>query len=210
MRYIITLFLFLTIPLNNRAYPRDLLHRCAPHVALDTMAAIIEVESSGNPYAIAVVRGAKQPKQPRNHAEALKIIRHLNSIHANFTVGLAQINKANFDKFKVTAINLLNPCLNLRIAEKLLQDCYTRTHDIDKTLSCYYSGNPYQGFKKDFRKTSYVDRIYSQSSIVKVPSLKQRKGSYRNFELTQQNQLNKDIAEKNNTQEKNDYGEYAF
>ena len=213
MKYMITFFLFFLITQlgNSGVYADDLLRRCAPNVALDTMAAIIAVESSGNPYAIAVVRGAKQPKQPRNRAEALKIIRYLNSINANFTVGLAQINQANFNKFKVTAEDLLNPCLNLRISEKLLQDCYTRTHDIDKTLSCYYSGNPRQGFKKDFRKTSYVERVYAHSSSVKVPSLKPQSDIRTPFKLTnKEDPLNKKLTIENSIEKKNDYGEYAF
>lgn len=204
-------FLLLAIKLNSKAYANDLLYRCAPNVALDTMSAIIAVESSGNPNAIAVVSGARQPKQPKNSTEALKIINYLNSANANFSVGLAQINKTNFTKFGVSAENLLDPCLNLKIAEKILQDCYVRTGDIDKTLSCYYSGNPYRGLKKDFRNTSYVERIYAKSSSVKVPSLKKQKSSHRTFELVEKVQLNeKELVTKDSIHEKDDYGEYAF
>ena len=171
MRYKYLFLPILITQINSENYAKDLLHLCAPNVAFDTMSAIIAVESSGNQNAIAVVNGARQPKQPKNSAQALKIINYLNSANANFSVGLAQINKTNFTKFKVSAESLLDPCLNLKIAEKILQDCYVRTGDIDKTLSCYYSGNPYRGFKKDFRNTSYIERIYAHSSAVKVPSL---------------------------------------
>lgn len=209
-------YLFLPIiitQINSENYAKDLLHLCAPNVAFDTMSAIIAVESSGNQNAIAVVSGARQPKQPKNSAQALKIINYLNSANANFSVGLAQINKTNFTKFKVSAESLLDPCLNLKIAEKILQDCYVRTGDIDKTLSCYYSGNPYRGFKKDFRNTSYIERIYAHSSAVKVPSLKKQK-SYRTV-VVEKVKLNEEELATNEKKlvtsiHKDDYGEYAF
>ena len=217
MRYKYLFLPILITQINSENYAKDLLHLCAPNVAFDTMSAIIAVESSGNQNAIAVVNGARQPKQPKNSAQALKIINYLNSANANFSVGLAQINKTNFTKFKVSAESLLDPCLNLKIAEKILQDCYVRTGDIDKTLSCYYSGNPYRGFKKDFRNTSYIERIYAKSSAIKVPSLKKQK-SYRTVELVEKVKLNeeelatneKKLVTKDSIHEKDDYGEYAF
>ncbi|MFH4356300.1 MAG: lytic transglycosylase domain-containing protein, partial [Neisseriaceae bacterium] len=125
--------------------------------------AIVRTESSENPYAIAIVKGPKLKRQPRTREEAVKLIHFLDSIGANYSVGIGQINKVNFSKYKVDGVSLLDPCLNLRIAQKVLQECHQVSGDIDKTLSCYYSGNFVRGFKKDFRGTSYVERIYKNA-----------------------------------------------
>ena len=47
-----------------------LAQECAPNVAPQTMAAIVSVESSKNPYAIGVV-GGRLERQPKSHQEAV-------------------------------------------------------------------------------------------------------------------------------------------
>lgn len=66
-----------------------LAQQCAPNVSPHTMAAIVQVESSFNPYAIGVVKGAL-PRQPRNKPEALEAVKLLLSQNKNFSMGIAQ------------------------------------------------------------------------------------------------------------------------
>lgn len=143
---------------------------CAPMVHQQTMAAIVQTESSGNPFAIAVVKGPHLKRQPKNRTEAIKLIRYLESIGANYSVGIAQINSSNFLKYGVDGVSLLNTCSNLKVAQKVLQECYAKSGHIQKTLSCYYSGNFKRGFKKDYGGTSYVQRVYKNAKV-RIPAL---------------------------------------
>ena len=149
---------------------RNMNFDCAPMVHHQTISAIIQTESSGNPFAIAVVRGPRLRRQPRDKEEAIRLIKYLENIGANYSVGLAQINKANFSKYKVNGVSLLDTCNNLKVAQKVLQECYAKSGHIQKTLSCYYSGNFTRGFKKDYGGTSYVERVYKNAGI-KIPAL---------------------------------------
>lgn len=134
-----------------------LLATCAPSVNIATSAALVQIESAGNPYAIAVV-GAELQRQPRNLAEAIVTIRVLAADGWNFSVGLGQINQSNFDRLGVTAEALLDPCTNLKAMEVVLTECFTRARAggrgeqaaVRAALSCYYSGNFSTGFRHGY------------------------------------------------------------
>lgn len=83
-----------------------------------------------------------------------------------------QITSTNFNHYRVTARDLLVPCTNLAVFEKIITDCYQRGGSLKKALSCYYSGNFSTGQQAEaaFSQTSYVQRIgYA------VPSTRQDK-----------------------------------
>lgn len=172
-----------------------------------TMSGVISTESSHNPYAIAIVKGKQLSRQARTKAEAIAVIKELERKNINYSVGIAQINKGNFKRYGVTGIQLLDPCLNLQISQKVLQDCHSRSNDIDKTLSCYYSGNFTRGFKKDYANTSYVERVYKKASNprnipdqVYVPALKNRK-SYQSSQILVSNTVKIKKSDNNKTSE---------
>ncbi|MCV2508816.1 MAG: lytic transglycosylase domain-containing protein [Neisseriaceae bacterium] len=176
MKKILLILVFLEISEIHSETLSELMSRCAPAVHPQTLQALILTESSANPYAISVVRGAKQPAQPKTYEEALGVVNYLNHIGANYSIGIAQINSANFSRYGVSAEQLLDPCVNLQISQKILQDCHSRSGDIDKTLSCYYSGNFRRGFVTDYKNSSYVGRIYAkkqaQKQEITIPALK--------------------------------------
>lgn len=153
----------------------SLILTCAPAVDLNTMQALIAVESSFNPYAIAIVKDKPLPSQPRDLQAATKIIEELENKGANFSVGLAQINKVNFERFGVTGHDLLDPCVNLQVSEKILSECYDSSPNqkVGEALSCYYSGNFRYGYVKEGR-TAYVERVINnlKTKAVAVPSIK--------------------------------------
>ncbi|WGM09003.1 lytic transglycosylase domain-containing protein [Arsenophonus nasoniae] len=99
---------------------------CAPLIHPDTLNDIARVESSFNPYAIAVVSKPVKSFLPKSHQEAREIIQHLEDKNKNYSVGLMQINRVNFKRFRVTGEQLLDGCTNLNVAEKILIDCYHR------------------------------------------------------------------------------------
>jgi type IV secretion system protein VirB1 len=138
-----------------------LLLTCAPLVHPGTAQALIQVESSFNPYAIGVVAGRLE-RQPRTLAEGLATVRQLHKDGWNFSVGLAQINRRNFDRLGLTLETALAPCENLRAMQAVLIECFeraSRSADDEQTrlrraLSCYYSGNLVTGFQH-----GYVQRV---------------------------------------------------
>lgn len=150
--------------------------QCAPTIHPDTSNDIAKVESGFFPYAIGIVGESGQ--FPQTKKEALKIIDKLHREGKNYSVGLMQINKTNFQKFNVTADDMLSPCKNLSVFEKIITDCYVRGKSLKNALSCYYSGNFNAGKKKEdaFKSTSYVERIgYKTASNYVVPSTKEDK-----------------------------------
>lgn len=124
--------------------------QCAPDIHPDTLTRIVHVESAFNPYAIGVVR-AHLVRQPRSRAEAIVTARELERTGYNFSVGLAQINISNFQKYGLTLETAFEPCVNLRAGANILKDCFLRARQLHPerdeqtalrdALSCYYSGS---------------------------------------------------------------------
>jgi type IV secretion system protein VirB1 len=143
-----------------------LAQQCAPTVAPETMEALVRVESSFNPYAIGVVGGALV-RQPKSLAEAVATVAALEEGGRNFSVGLAQVNRHNLPKYGLDYERAFEPCTNLRVGSRILEDCFTRAtrsmqgqQALQAALSCYYSGNLSRGFLSDAPGTpSYVRKV---------------------------------------------------
>lgn len=148
-----------------------LAQECAPTVAPQTMAAIVNVESGKNPYAIGVV-GGRLERQPTNQQEAVATAKALAENGWNFSVGVAQVNRYNLPKYDVSLEQAFDACTNIRIGSQILEDCYVRaaktTPDTQAALqaafSCYYSGNFTRGFKPDIPgQLSYVEKVLANA-----------------------------------------------
>ena len=129
---------------------------CAPLVAQDTAHALIHVESAGNPFAIGVVGGALV-RQPVNRAEAVATVAALEAAGWNYSVGLGQINKRNFQRFGLTATTAFEPCANLGAMQGILGECFARASQrqpkqvaLRDAFSCYYSGNFVTGHRHGY------------------------------------------------------------
>jgi len=151
--------------------------QCAPDVAPDTLARIVKTESGFNPWAIGVV-GKPLKRQPQTKEEAIAAVTQLDKDQANFSIGLAQINRQYFDV--KNAESIFSPCTNLKMGSDILKDCYSRAlkeagserEALLKSFSCYYSGNYKRGFVKENNGTSYVDRVVAVNTTnIKVPAL---------------------------------------
>lgn len=140
--------------------------QCGPEVATEVIQRIVTVESSFNPYAIGVV-GGRLERQPKTKEEAVVTAEYLASHGWNFSMGLAQINRFNLQKYGLDYHSVFDVCSNLRAAASIYDECYNRAlsnSDFSsarlKAFSCYYSGNFSRGFIADgAANTSYVDRI---------------------------------------------------
>jgi type IV secretion system protein VirB1 len=144
---------------------------CAPQVHPATAQALVSVESSFNPYAIGVVGGALL-HQPRNRPEALATIDALQAAGWNYSVGLGQINVANFARLGLTPATALDPCTSLTAMQAVLAECYRRALPqaepqtaLRRALSCYYSGNFVTGVRH-----GYVGRVVASARSLAVPS----------------------------------------
>lgn len=150
-----------------------LAQQCAPTVAPQTMAAVVNVESGYNPYAIGVV-GGRLARQPVSRDEAVATAKQLISDGWNFSVGVAQVNRYNLPKYSITYEQAFDACTNLRIGSKILEDCYARAVKrtpepqaaLHAAFSCYYSGNFTRGFKPDVMgKPSYVQKVLANADV---------------------------------------------
>ena len=130
-----------------------------PNLAVppEVMQHIVHVESSANPYAIGVV-GGQLERQPKNLAEALATVRMLDARGYNFSVGLAQVNRANLGRYGLDSYpKAFDACANLSAGAHILADCHASAHgDWGKAFSCYYSGNFTTGFRD-----GYVQKVYA-------------------------------------------------
>jgi type IV secretion system protein VirB1 len=150
--------------------------QCAPQVSLSTMAAIVRTESGFNPYAIGVVHG-RLVRQPSSEAEAVATVHALDARGWNFSVGLAQVNRANWLAYGLNERSAFDPCRNLAAGAAILQGCFelaqqARAHAssdsqsaLRASLSCYASGDFSTGYR-----TGYVQRVVSNASVL-APSL---------------------------------------
>uniref|UniRef100_UPI003BEEF304 lytic transglycosylase domain-containing protein n=1 Tax=Burkholderia arboris TaxID=488730 RepID=UPI003BEEF304 len=139
--------------------------RCAPNVAPDTLAAIVNTESAGNPYAIGVV-GGHLASQPRTYAEALETARTLQARGYNFSMGLGQVNLHNLARYGESFETVFDVCRNLRAGAAILTECWQRAAGqfdrpasaLAAALSCYYSGDFSTGVKH-----GYVARVLANA-----------------------------------------------
>jgi type IV secretion system protein VirB1 len=131
--------------------------QCAPAIHPNTLAHVVQVESSYNPFAIGVV-GAHLERQPHNAAEAIATADWLERNHFNYSVGLGQVNRSNFIRYGLTLESAFDPCRNLQATSAILKDCYLRAYEahpdeqtaLRDSFSCYYSGNFTAGYKAGY------------------------------------------------------------
>lgn len=158
-----------------------LAEQCAPTVAPQTMAAVVHVESSFNPYAIGVV-GGRLARQPSNRDEAVATAKSLEAGGWNFSVGVAQVNRYNLPKYNLTYEQAFDACANLRVGSKILEDCFVRATPrtaneqaaLHAAINCYYSGY-FTG------QPAYVQKVLAQANVQPkaipvVPAIKPGEG----------------------------------
>jgi len=101
-----------------------LIRHCAPAVAPSTMAAIVEVESGGNPLAIGD-NTTRRSYYPHDRTSAERLARRLLDAGHLLDLGIAQIDSMNFPGFGVNVHTIFDPCINLSIGAKILSDDYS-------------------------------------------------------------------------------------
>lgn len=147
------------------------IQQCAPMVDQQLMMRVISVESSHNPYAIGVVN-ARLQRQPRNFEEAKATVQFLENAGYNYSVGLAQVNRSNFSRYKLNFNNVFDVCTNLNAGGQILRECQNRAsaqgfreNATHKALSCYYSGQLNSAVG-----TQYASKVLAKLSVNTRPA----------------------------------------
>lgn len=146
----------------------QLIEQCAPNVARDTMAAIIQTESAGNPYAISYeVRGRDGSRrylerQPKSYAEAVAWATWFSANGYSYAAGLTQVYSTNFRHYGLSIENAFRPCTNIAAGAAILTDKYAdalERHNgatgpaLVEALSRYNTGHPQRGVANGYVRT---------------------------------------------------------
>ena len=94
-------------------------YQCAPQVAASTLAAIVRVESRGNPLAIHDNTTGRS-YTPASRFEARALLSSLLRVGHSVDAGLMQVNSANFKFFRLSANTVFNPCANVNAGGNIL------------------------------------------------------------------------------------------
>jgi type IV secretion system protein VirB1 len=146
----------------------DLLQQCAPNVTPTTIAAIIQVESGGNAFALGVNGPVKRLPRPTNVQQAARQARYYMSLGYSVDLGLMQINSNNLRGLGYTVEQILEPCHNLKAGSRILASGYagaTKRYRpgqdaLKAALSAYNTGNYEQGFQN-----GYVAKYYRGNGV---------------------------------------------
>lgn len=104
-------------------------YQCAaPAVAEKTVAAIVQVESAGNPLAIHDNTTGRSYK-PVSSAQARALLAALLRLGHNVDAGLMQINSAHFTRFRLSPDNVFDPCVNLSVGASILRKAWSLAID---------------------------------------------------------------------------------
>lgn len=155
-----------------------LIAQCAYNTHPDTVKAIIQVESAGNPYAIGVNFGGSNGRKPNNANEAALIARNLIANGKNIDMGLMQINSANMRRLGLSTEAMFDPCTNIRIGTKILSANYAQAVDIygpgenalRAALSAYNTGSMVKGLRN-----GYVAKYYRGNSAARFSKAQEAK-----------------------------------
>jgi type IV secretion system protein VirB1 len=177
MRMLLAIFFVgLPIALHGQAESlASLRERCIPESSENTLRAIVEVESGGNPSAMQIdfprallhrwklsPGSLRLKRQPTDQKEALEWLNALATFHIFVDLGLMQISTAEANRLGIAPASLLDPCTNLRVGWRILQEDYTAEarrsgpgqDALKHAISRYNTGDPERGVDN-----GYVSRV---------------------------------------------------
>lgn len=141
----------------------NMIQACAPFAAETTIAAVIRVESGGNPFAVNINGGPAV--RASSLTEAVRIA--TAAIKAGFRVdmGLMQVDSANLSKLGATVPQMFDPCANIHAGALILSADYTSALQraapgkpaLEMALSAYNTGSFEAGFLN-----GYVGKYFGQ------------------------------------------------
>jgi type IV secretion system protein VirB1 len=98
--------------------------QCAPEVATEALVPLIVAESGGDPLKINVNKGPRT--NAASLADAIAIVRRYVAAGYSVDIGLGQINSRNLSHLGVSIEQAFEPCTNLGLASRVLQNGYAQ------------------------------------------------------------------------------------
>jgi len=140
--------------------------QCAPSVAPETVLAIIQTESSGEPFALNV-NGGRQPARQNSAADAAATARRYVAAGYSVDLGLAQINSRNMRWLGLTWDTVFDPCTNVAALGRVLTTNYNTVSAgrdpqtaLRVALSMYNTGSQTRGFRN-----GYVAKVLRNAGV---------------------------------------------
>jgi type IV secretion system protein VirB1 len=140
--------------------------QCAPSVAPGTVLAIIQTESSGEPFALNV-NGGRQPARQNNADDAAATARRYVAAGYSVDLGLGQINSRNMRWLGLTWETVFDPCTNVAALGRVLTTNYNAAKAgrdpqtaLRVALSMYNTGSQTRGFRN-----GYVAKVVGNAGI---------------------------------------------
>jgi type IV secretion system protein VirB1 len=144
---------------------------CAPaHVAPQTIAAIIEVESGGDPLIVHINWPDRSATvvRPRAAADGVKIVNAAIARGASADIGLMQVNSLNLPRLGYSIARAFDACANIKAGAVILSEYYQGAarelapgqRALAAALSAYNTGNYTSGFSN-----GYVSLYFGQTQI---------------------------------------------
>lgn len=145
--------------------------QCAPSVAPETVLAIIQTESSGEPFALNV-NGGRQPARQSNAGDAAATARRYVASGYSVDLGLGQINSRNMRWLGLTWETIFDPCTNVAALARVLTTNYNAVSAgrdpqtaLRVALSMYNTGSQTRGFRN-----GYVAKVIHNAGISSIPA----------------------------------------
>ncbi len=148
---------------------------CAPHVAVETLAAVARTESGFDALTLhdnttgRTYHSATREDAIASGVELATVGRH------SVDLGLMQINSANLARLGLTLADAFDPCRNLAAADRVLVDGYAAPAPgqdsqpaVQQALSRYNTGDAARGVAN-----GYVGKVQASAELV-VPALRLR------------------------------------
>lgn len=151
--------------------------QCAPSVAPETVLAIIQTESSGEPFALNV-NGGRQPARQNSVAEAAATARRYVAAGYSVDLGLGQINSRNMRWLGLTWETVFDPCTNVAALARVLTTNYNAVKAgrdpqsaLRVALSMYNTGSQTRGFRNGYVSKVVGNAGVAISGVSYVPTL---------------------------------------
>ena len=143
----------------------QLLRECAANIAPKTMAAVVSVESGGNPLALHD-NTRNRTYRTADIGQAIHWASELIARGDSVDMGLSQINSMNLLRLGLSVRAAFDPCNNLRAGATILSGDYANAsahfgsgqYALRRALSAYNSGSM-------FAAQGYVDRILVAAGV---------------------------------------------
>ena len=149
--------------------------QCAPSVAPETVLAIIQTESRGEPFALNV-NGGRQPATQINAADAAATARRYVAAGYSVDLGLGQINSRNMRWLGLTWETVFDPCTNVAALARVLTTNYNAVKAgrdpqsaLRVALSMYNTGSQTRGFRNGYVAKVERNAGVARSAVASAP-----------------------------------------